>query len=214
MWGDLTAALILVAAVYMVILLVAGAAAVHNPGGSDAGYVAAVVRLGMRFFAISYVGIGGVCAALLRVFPGQVEGVVALTSLVASVKLADAAAFTCGKLFGRTKMVPALSPGKTWEGTCGGVLGGALGAYLVLSVIGPWATGEPTQKTTAEVIVYGLMLGVFGVVGDLLESLLKRAAGAKDSSTWLPGLGGILDILDSILFTSPLALLFYWALWR
>ncbi|MEN8130276.1 MAG: phosphatidate cytidylyltransferase [Pseudomonadota bacterium] len=121
---------------------------------------------------------------------------------------ADSMAFFTGKTFGRTKLAPALSPGKTREG-----LWGALVATLVLGVIGALWLELP-----ALVAVYftGLCLvtALFSVVGDLFESLLKRQAGVKDSGSLLPGHGGVLDRIDSLAAAAPVFVLgLYWINW-
>jgi phosphatidate cytidylyltransferase len=137
-------------------------------------------------------------------------GIGALASLVIVVKMGDTGAYMLGRLFGRHKMAPRISPAKTIEG--------AIGA-LVFSCVGSWATftwlvpllepaGSPTRPWWIW-ILFGLLVGTAGMVGDLAESLLKRDAGCKDSSTWLPGLGGVLDMLDSILLAAPVA----WLCW-
>ncbi|MCP4408968.1 MAG: phosphatidate cytidylyltransferase [Gammaproteobacteria bacterium] len=121
---------------------------------------------------------------------------------------ADGMAFFAGKAFGRTKLAPALSPGKTREG-----LWGALAATLVIGTIGAlW------WELPALVAVYftGLCLvtALFSVVGDLFESLLKRQAGVKDSGSLLPGHGGVLDRIDSLAAAAPIFVLgLYWINW-
>ena len=142
-------------------------------------------------------------------------GIVALLSMIAVVKMGDTGAFTLGRLFGRHKMAPVLSPGKTWEGFAGAMLFAVLGAVVVrwiaplLQSADAAAYGERLGPYWRWVI-YGLVVGVTGLLGDLAESLLKRDAGVKDSSAWMPGFGGVLDVLDSILFAAPVAY-FCWA---
>ena len=143
-------------------------------------------------------------------------GIVALVSMITVVKMGDTGAFTLGRLFGRHKMAPVLSPGKTWEGFAGAMLFAALGAMLV-RWLGPQmqsgdaaAFGERLGPAWRWAI-YGSIVGVTGLLGDLAESLLKRDAGVKDSSVWMPGFGGVLDILDSILFAAPVAF-FCWVI--
>jgi phosphatidate cytidylyltransferase len=129
-----------------------------------------------------------------------------LVSLIAVVKMGDSGAYTVGRLIGRHKMAPVLSPGKTWEGVAGAIGFAMLGAWMVFRLM-------PGSSTRTEFrwqwLVYGAIVGVAGLIGDLAESLIKRDAGRKDSSTWMPGFGGILDVLDSILFAAPIA----WILW-
>ena len=135
---------------------------------------------------------------------------VALVSLIAVVKMGDIGAYTVGRLIGRHKMAPSISPGKTWEGLAGGLLFSCFGSYLTLGVFAP-KLGLETANAMPWIgwIAYGVAVGAAGVLGDLAESLLKRDARRKDSSDWLPGFGGVLDILDSILGAAPVAYLFW-----
>ncbi|MCH1582461.1 MAG: phosphatidate cytidylyltransferase [Flavobacteriales bacterium] len=110
----------------------------------------------------------------------------------------DTAAYLVGRKWGRRKMAPAISPGKSWEGWSGGAVSTLLVAYFIL---GQTAMG---LHATAW-LVLGLIVSVLGPVGDLLESALKRRAGAKDSGQILPGHGGILDRFDSHALAAPLA---------
>ncbi len=108
----------------------------------------------------------------------------------------DVFAYFVGKRWGRRKMAPSLSPRKTWEGAAGGMLGALAGAFLALALFGLplslWATA-----------LIGFVAGVFGPVGDLSESFIKRQAGLKDAGSLIPGHGGILDRIDSVLFSAP-----------
>ena len=169
-----------------------------------------MARVGFAGLSFFYVGLLLSFVVQLRLFGSNLTGLTALASLIAVVKMGDSGAYTIGRLFGRHKMTPLLSPGKTWEGAVGAVLGAALGAWLVFRLM-PTATG--TAAATPDFhwgwIVYGVVVGIAGLLGDLAESLIKRDAGRKDSSPWMPGFGGMLDILDSILFAAPVA----WLLW-
>lgn len=137
---------------------------------------------------------------------GASWGLAPLVSLLVAVKLGDTGAYAVGRLFGRRKLAPRLSPGKTWEGLAGGLAASVLGAWLVLGWLLPPA-GQPVSLGSAA--VYGLLVGLAGVLGDLAESLLKRQAGRKDSSLWMPGFGGVLDLIDSLLLAAPVA----WLCW-
>jgi phosphatidate cytidylyltransferase len=120
--------------------------------------------------------------------------------LVVVTKFTDMGAYIVGSIMGRHKLIPRISPKKTWEGTIGGIVFAVGGAFLCARVM----PVEMAQLTTVHAIVVGLLLGVAAVIGDLAESLIKREAGVKDSSTILPGHGGCLDMIDSLLFTAPL----------
>ncbi|MBS0209799.1 MAG: CDP-archaeol synthase [Planctomycetes bacterium] len=176
-----------------------------------------VERLGVTLLPILYVGVLLVFVIEVRLYRGGGRiGMVALASLIATVKMCDIGAYTFGRLFGKHKMAPVLSPRKTWEGFVGGLLFGCLGAWLS-SYLLDWPKDPYTYAGTFVPnpwgwIVYGLLISATGVLGDLAESLLKRDLGCKDSSNWMPGFGGVLDILDSILFAAPVAYL-CWTLW-
>ncbi len=121
------------------------------------------------------------------------------------VWIADTAAYFAGHRFGRNKLAPNISPGKTWEGVIGAyiaVLGYALAASLILQ---PSANGYDRLA----VLLFACVLTAFGIVGDLFESWIKRQAGAKDSGQLLPGHGGVLDRIDSLTAALPFAALYF-----
>lgn len=124
-----------------------------------------------------------------------------------TTKSSDIGAYTLGSLIGRHKLIPWLSPGKTWEGLLGAVLFaagiGLVGAEL-LAIAG--IEGRPALLPAA---MLGALFAIAGQAGDLLESVLKRDAGAKDSGGSIPGFGGVLDVIDSLLLAAPVA---YWLL--
>ena len=124
--------------------------------------------------------------------------------LIAVSKFSDMGAYLTGSVLGRHKMVPHISPSKTWEGF-GGALGFSLLASYGLHALMPVRLG---LLSTVDLFVLGLGLSVGAVIGDLAESILKRSTGVKDSGRMLPGIGGVLDLIDSLLFTAPM-LFFY-----
>ena len=164
----------------------------EKPGGVTANVAAAVL-------ALVYVGVMLTFVIQLRLL----WGIGALASLVVVVKACDTGAYTVGRLIGRHKMAPVLSPGKTIEGAFGGLAFACLGSCATFAYL--------QQGSWPGWIAFGLIVGIAGMLGDLAESLIKRDVGVKDSSRWLPGFGGVLDILDSILLAAPLAWL-CWAL--
>ncbi|MGE3407021.1 MAG: phosphatidate cytidylyltransferase [Pirellulales bacterium] len=173
---------------------------------------AVMEQLGLSMFCLVYVGLLLSFVCQLRLIGGGRTGLAAVVSLLIVVKLCDVGAYTFGRLFGRHKMSPILSPGKTWEGAAGGLALACLGAWLALHVLAPRISVQalpagPWYGWAA----FGLVVGMAGILGDLAESLIKRDVGRKDSSTWMPGFGGVLDLLDSILFAAPVAYLL-WAL--
>ncbi len=149
---------------------------------------------------------GGLIAVLVLI-AAQDEGRLLLLFVVAAVVAADSGAYFAGHLWGRRKLAPRISPGKTWEGLAGGLacaaLVGALFAALWLDGVSPPAGAG-----------LGLCLGALSVLGDLLESLLKRAHGVKDSSQLLPGHGGLLDRVDGLLLAGPGMLLMRMLWWQ
>lgn len=120
------------------------------------------------------------------------------------VMASDSLAYFTGTAWGKHRLYPAISPKKSIEGSLGGLLGSLLGAWLAQ------ATFFPALSLSAA-LVLGTILGILGPIGDLLESMLKRSYGVKDSGTIFPGHGGILDRLDSLLFAFPPA--YFYALW-
>jgi phosphatidate cytidylyltransferase len=175
------------------IILIAFFGEIHRyqkPGG-------VTINLAGTIFGTAYIGFLFSFVVLLRL--NWTVG--ALASLIVVVKLGDIGAYTVGRLIGRHKMAPVLSPGKTIEGACGAVAFAVLGSWLVAGLLFPYCLGMAVTGW----LLYGILVGLAGLFGDLAESLLKRDVGAKDSSEWLPGFGGVLDILDSILFAAPVA---------
>ena len=112
--------------------------------------------------------------------------------------IGDSAAYFVGSAIGKVKLYPAISPNKTVEGALGGLGGSLLAAVMFSSLFLP-------ELSYSSIILVALIIGVFSQVGDLFESMLKRSCGVKDSGTMIPGHGGMLDRLDSLLFAFPSA---------
>jgi phosphatidate cytidylyltransferase len=116
--------------------------------------------------------------------------------LLVVISASDTGAFYCGKLFGKHKLYEAISPGKTWEGAMGGVICSLIAALWFLHLL-------PQCRISPSLLALAVALSVIGQIGDLVESMLKRNHGIKDSGTILPGHGGILDRIDGLLFAIP-----------
>ena len=156
-----------------------------------------VERGAARFLAPWYVGMPlGMLAAV-----HAIGGRLAALLLVATIVVSDSAQFYTGRLLGRRPLAPMISPKKTVEGA----IGGAVLAMLVLVLAGPLVLPTADRLPLA---LLGLALVALGICGDLFESRLKRIAGVKDSSTLIPGHGGLLDRIDALLFATP-AFYFY-----
>ena len=125
-----------------------------------------------------------------------------LVLLFLAVVAGDTAAFYVGKNFGRHKLAPSLSPKKTWEGAIGGVTAAVVVVVVFQQLRFP-------ELGLVHAAILGVLLSSAGILGDLTESLVKRAAGVKDSSGLLPGHGGVLDRTDSLLFTGPILYYYY-----
>lgn len=137
-------------------------------------------------------------AVALRLTPGDRWGLFLLVGMIVVTKFSDAGAYFCGRAFGRTKLCPAVSPGKTVEGLVGGMAVAVLAGWIYFYICGPIAFATCTVSLLG-VIVLGVVLTLAGVMGDLLESIFKREMNCKDSGNLLPGLGGLWDVTDSLL---------------
>ena len=170
----------------------------------------AIVNAALSVFALVYVGVQISFWAFLRLHGGNEWGIAALFSTLLVVKMADTGAFAFGKTLGRHKMTPVLSPGKTWEGTLGGIATAAITSWAFFQFVAPRIVGSGyVEPPLAAVLAYGVLVALAGMIGDLAESLLKRDMQRKDSSTWLRGLGGVLDIIDAPLVAGVVA----WLCW-
>ncbi|HEY1066725.1 MAG TPA: phosphatidate cytidylyltransferase [Pirellulales bacterium] len=178
----------------------------------------ALVRFALATAAIAYLGwLFSVMVHILWVGPenrtNAAYGITALASLLICVKMGDIGAYTVGRLIGRNRLAPLVSPGKTVEGLAGGLAFSVAGAWIAFALIAPLIIGMPFDFTPGRSWlmwgVYGVCICLAGILGDLSESMLKRSVGRKDSSTWMPGFGGVLDLIDSILMAAPAAYLFW-----
>jgi phosphatidate cytidylyltransferase len=183
-------------------------------------FIAVVLGLGIRMlaaqseprgiaaFAVTFMGLMYVPWLLnfiqrIQFFPG-INGTFYVLYFILVTKFSDTGAYGVGSLLGRHKMIPRISPGKTWEGFAGALL-----VPLGVSVLFAHLAGDRLAgMTLAHAACLGVVLGLGAVTGDLIESMIKREAGVKDSGGYFPGIGGILDLLDSLLFNAPLMYLY------
>lgn len=148
---------------------------------------------GWQAYAVGWLLVMPFWFALVYLRP-QPEDALSLLAIMGLVWVADIGAYFCGKSFGKRKIAPTISPGKSWEGAIGGAL--CVAVYMTIVWKAGWLAFEAGWFKT---ILIGLILTVVSVCGDLLESWLKRAAGIKDSSNLLPGHGGVFDRVDSLI---------------
>jgi len=166
-----------------------------------------IVNLALTVFGIVYLAIPLSCIIDITFtyeYPGLQDGRLWILYLLAVTKSTDIGAYVSGKLFGQNKLAPRISPKKTWEGAVGGFV-----AALIASLLFHFFSVRGIAMTLPfwHSIILGSLVSIFAQLGDLSESLLKRDAGIKDSNN-LPGLGGMLDIVDSLVFSTPILCLY------
>ncbi len=161
-----------------------------------------LVDLGFAMLALVYIGLPLCCMGWMSLMNG---GRWLLLGMFILIWLNDTGAFIIGSMLGSKKLFERLSPKKSWEGFFGGlvfcIIGGVVYYYCARSYI-------PERISAVDMGVYGAVVAAVATWGDLFESMLKRAAGVKDSGTLLPGHGGVLDRIDSFLFVAPVTLIY------
>jgi phosphatidate cytidylyltransferase len=145
--------------------------------------------------AVIFGGLGMTAVSALRVMPGR--GLAWVIAVLVITWANDSMAYFTGRLLGRHKLYPAVSPNKTWEGFFGGMAGSIIGMFVLKLAFFPFFT-------VLDCAVVGLAGGILGPLGDLSESMLKRAYRVKDSGWIIPGHGGVLDRIDALLFNAPM----------
>lgn len=151
-----------------------------------------VISVAVTLFSIFYISWFFSFLVEIRLLP---SGADLVAYLILVTKSTDMGAYFIGARWGRKELIPRISPSKTREGS----LGGMISSVLVSLVVGVWLT----PFTSGELVLMGAMLGLFAQVGDLVESLIKRNSGIKDSAKYLNGIGGFMDLMDSLLLTAP-----------
>lgn len=158
-------------------------------------------RIFNSVFGLAYTTLLAGFLARLLYFNGANSGAGLLLMVIMVTKFGDMGAYVIGTLFGRKKMIPHISPGKSWEG----LIGAFLGSYLAMSLMMWLVPSHLVPLTWTHALILAPLLCVVGIIGDLAESVLKRCHQIKDTGHKLPGIGGVLDLTDSLLFTAPVA---------
>jgi phosphatidate cytidylyltransferase len=165
-------------------------------------------NIGGSLFGMVYLGVSLNLLerlALISDPASPARGLVLVGAFLAAVKCGDIAAYFGGRAFGRRKLCPTISPGKSWEGFLFSFLGSVAGTYGVAALA--QAFGTHPFSGWWQPAVWGLVLGPLGAAGDLVESCMKRDAAMKDSGRGAPGFGGYLDLLDAVILAAPVAFL-------
>jgi phosphatidate cytidylyltransferase len=177
------------------------------------------------FLLIPYVAVALASIVLVRSYT---NGALFLLFTMLLVWTGDTAAYYVGRAFGKTKLAPRVSPGKTWEGTIASTVGAVIVALVLFRYLRPidlglarihllppstalYAYAPPERPPVLSVVAFAVCVNVAAQLGDLVESMLKRGGGVKDSGTLLPGHGGVLDRIDALLFAMPVGWFFYFA---
>jgi phosphatidate cytidylyltransferase len=158
----------------------------------------APTRVAHLVTGLLYGSVGLTAVSSLRLMPDGLAWVIAALVITWSN---DTSAYFAGRFLGRHKLYPSVSPNKTWEGFAGGLLGSVVGMFIARAFFFP-------IFTVADCLLLGVFGGILGPIGDLVESMLKRAYGVKDSGRIIPGHGGILDRIDALLFNAPLVFVY------
>ncbi len=164
----------------------------------------ALLNVAVEFFGVAYIAVplSYMLAILYPIQASVLDGRWWLLYLILVTKITDVGAYFIGRIWGKQPLAPNLSPKKTIEGGVAGLLC-AVGLSMAMVYIGKTFAGKVFPLEYLDALWLGILLGVFGQIGDLAESLLKRDAHVKDSNR-IPGLGGVLDMIDSLIFTAPI----------
>jgi phosphatidate cytidylyltransferase len=164
---------------------------------------AGIIAISTTLFGLMYVPWLLNFVQKIYFFPG-VDGKLFVLYFILVTKFSDMGAYAVGSLIGRHKMIPRISPGKTWEGFGGAILVSTGASVLFVHCLDKHMAG----MNWIHAVILGIILSSTAVIGDLIESIFKREAGVKDSGNLFPGIGGILDLLDSLLFNAPIMYLY------
>ena len=164
----------------------------------------ALTTVAIRLVGILYIGLPGSYLIGVRMLDSAIPLLPAklLTLFFIVIFAGDTGAYYTGRTLGRHKLAPRISPGKTWEGVAGGLAGNIVATLIAHFTFFP-------ELPVVDAITLALVMGILGITGDLCESMIKRGAKAKDAGSLIPGHGGLLDRLDSMLFNAPI--IYYYA---
>ncbi|MGE3818980.1 MAG: phosphatidate cytidylyltransferase [Isosphaeraceae bacterium] len=168
---------------------------------------ATMATIAGTLLGVTYLGLFSAFVIQLRWFDGPYHGLLPVGFLFATAKGSDVGAYSIGRIAGRHKLWPKLSPNKTIEGSVGGLIVGVAGS-LGVAALAREVLGVPTLSWPSA-IGFGLVVGASAQLGDLMESMIKRDCERKDASDTVPGFGGVLDVIDSPLFAGPVAFGFW-----
>jgi len=191
--SETVSAALFIALFFLIVYTLSRYQTLSRSNDNDNGFIL-MMRLG---FGIFYVGFSFSHFTLLLTFPKGTHWLILLTVITV---FSDSAAYFAGMYLGRHKLAPAISPGKTIEGLLGGLAGSIIAAIIVGLMFFP-------EYPVYQMVILTVFLSLIGVMGDLTESMIKRTMGVKDSGNILPGHGGVLDRLDSLMIATPV--LFY-----
>ncbi len=199
-WIDEAASL----SIFVLLVLIIGSRLFSPLEGERTLHEIAVTIFGYTYCVVLLSFIPKIFLLPLETSGGYPAAAYYLLHFIVLTKASDTGAYLVGSAIGRQKLVPHISPGKTWQGFWGALIFAILGSYLLwwllgdrIPLVGPISAG-----------VLGLVVALIAVLGDLCESILKRSLSVKDSGRMMPGIGGILDLVDSLIFTAPVYYLF------
>ena len=166
----------------------------------------AITNLGVSFLGIFYIGFFSSSLVILREFYNSSvftysQGGYLIISILVTIWICDSSAYFLGIAYGKNKLMPRVSPNKTWEGAFAGFVFSIIGMLACKALLSDFLNWN-------DAIIIGLIIGTVGQIGDLIESLIKRDTFVKDSSTIIPGHGGVFDRFDSLLFSAPVVYLY------
>lgn len=170
-----------------------------------------LARMSLAIWLVAYIGLLPCFLTQLRWRGSFTHSSLAIALAIFVPKMCDTGAYFSGRLFGKHPMAPVLSPKKTWEGAAGGLTLAVLTAIAIDRLVSRLVIDSVSARVFLDIVSaigFGVIVGIVGILGDMAESLIKRDVQQKDASQVLPGFGGVLDVVDSIIFAAPIA--YFW----